>query len=35
MFKDTIKSQVVGTLKIYDKESGDYLFIEEDEGMIG
>ena len=25
MFKDTIKSQVVGTLKIYDKESGDIL----------
>jgi hypothetical protein len=25
MFKDTIKSQVVGTLKIYDKESGDVL----------
>ena len=25
MFKDTVKSQVVGTLKIYDKESGDVL----------
>ncbi|SVB83917.1 uncharacterized protein METZ01_LOCUS236771, partial [marine metagenome] len=25
MFKDLIKSQVVGTLKIYDKESGDVL----------
>ena len=25
MFKDTIQSQVVGTLKIYDKESGDIL----------
>ena len=25
MFKDTIKSQVIGTLKIYDKESGDVL----------
>ena len=25
MFKDIIKSQVVGTLKIYDKESGDVL----------
>jgi hypothetical protein len=25
MFKDVIKSQVVGTLKIYDKESGDVL----------
>ena len=25
MFKDVIKSQVVGTLKIYDKESGEVL----------
>ena len=25
MFKDKVKSQVVGTLKIYDKESGDVL----------
>ena len=25
MFKDTVKSQVVCTLKIYDKDSGDVL----------